>query len=312
VDYNDVLGYRQNGKVENCFFTNPTLNDSRAKLMPMEKEDNTSFLKLLHDRDTYLMEHGMTEEQIDYDLTMNGRTFAATQQTDGTWKSKAYTVSLPFTMRLEKLENFADIKVYKLHEVDLDNKVLQFTNDFPVLMAGEPYVVVIEKGSFSFSAKNVLVKEEPLEPQEVKNADATKQMGWWCGTMKFLNNDELIAQKAYIIQNDGMMKRVSKKHSKVSVSPFRAYFSALEVLPVADFKVKYIRTENGVETGDVMDFSADEFDSDGDMSEDTDDIREAKGMESNTGCYYDLQGRRLTGKPQKGVYIYNGHQYMSQ
>ena len=309
VDYNAVLGYRQNGKVENCFFTNPTLNDSRAKLMPMEREDNTNFLKLLHDRDTYLMEHGMTEEQIYYDLTMNGRTFAATQQTDGTWKSKAYTVSLPFTMRLEQLENFENIKVYKLHEVDLDNKVLQFTNDFPVLMAGEPYVVVIEKGSFSFSAKNVLVKEEPLEPQEVKNADATKQMGWWATSFKTLDNDRLIEENAYILQKDGMIKCVSKKYSNVTFIPFRSYFSALEPLTVKDFFVRYIPTENGVETGNVTDFPADEFDSDGDLSDETDILSIPLDPQYDSH-YYDLQGRPLNNKPNKGIYIHHGRKYI--
>lgn len=309
TEYNAVLGYRQNGKVENCYFTVPTLNDPRARLMPMEKEDNTGFLHLLHARDEYLKEHGLIEEQICYDLTMNGRTFAATQQTDGTWKSKAYTVSLPFTMRLELLENGEDIKVYKLHEVDLDNGVLQFTNDFPILMAGEPYVVVIDNGSFVFSAKNVLIKEFPAEPKEIKDADATKQMGWWTTSFKTLDNDKLIEENAYILQSDGMIKQVSKKYSNVKLFPFRSYFSAMEPLTVSDFLVKYIPTENGEETGDATSFPDDEYDSDGDLDDET-DIKPVSFDTPNNGNYYDLQGRTLNNKPNKGVYIHHGKKYI--
>ena len=202
-----------------------------------------------------------------------------------------------------------NIKVYKLHEVDLDNKVLQFTNDFPVLMAGEPYVVVIEKGSFSFSAKNVLVKEEPLEPQEVKNADATKQMGWWTTSFKTLDNDRLIEENAYILQKDGMIKCVSKKYSNVTFIPFRSYFSALEPLTVKDFFVRYIPTENGVEPGNVIDFPADEFDSDGDLSDEKDILSVPLDIQYDSH-YYDLQGRPLNNKPNKGVYIHHGRKYI--
>jgi len=103
-----------------------------------------------------------------------------------------------------------------------------------------------------------------------------------------------------------MFKRVSKKYSNVSVSPFRAYFSAMELLPVADFHVKYMHTENGVEDGDITEFPTNEFDSDGEMNEET-AIQTVHGEEFTTNAYYDLQGRQLNGKkPGKGLYIHKG------
>ena len=134
-------------------------------------------------------------------------------------------------------------------------------------------------------------------------------MGYWCATFKKLTNDELIDGKAYIIQRDGMFKRVTKKYSNVYVSPFRAYFSALEELPVPDYQMKFIRTENGEETGDVIDFPADEFDFDFDLDDETGintmyDVRSK--MED---AWYDLQGRKIANsqKPKaKGLYIRNG------
>jgi len=72
--------------------------------------------------------------------------------------------------------------------------------------------------------------------------------------------------------------------------------------------VKYIPTENGEESGTVTDFPADEFESDGEMDDATGIVsltpdRSPKGEGSG---YYTLDGRRISGKPGKGVYILNG------
>ncbi len=299
-----VVGYRRSGTMADCYYTVPTMSDDRAKLMPMEKEDNAHFLALLVRRDNLLLNGGLTEEQIGYDLTMNGRTLTATQQTDGTWKSRAYTVSLPFDMAIPT-EQHEDVKVYKLHEVDIDNQVFQFTNDFPILKAGEPYVVVIGKGSLTLAGTNVLAVAERTAPSPVYNADASQLMGHWCATLRKYSNDEAIAERAYILQKDGMFKIVSKKYSYVTMIPFRAYFSASEDLPVRDFTVKYIPTENGEESGTVTDFPADEFESDGEM-DDASGIATVHSSQTADDSYYDLHGRRLNGKPAKGVYIHNG------
>ena len=308
ANVNAVVGYRRNGTVETCYFTAPTLSDVNAKLMPMEAQDNTGFLDILSKRDKFLLEGNsrLKEEDICYDLTMNGRTFSAAQQADGTWKSKAYTVCLPFEMSIAE-EFQEDVKVYKLLEVDLDKKLFTFTNEFPILGAGDPYVIVVEKGSLNLSAKNVTIVPTPKEPHAIKNPDGSKQIGWWCGILQKLSNDRLIEENAHIIQNDGMFKRVSKKYSNVYLGSFRAYFSALEPLTVADFYTKYILTENGEEIGEETDFPADEYDSDGEMDDATGitpviQTIDADGAEH----YYDLQGRQLSGKPNKGLYIQNG------
>lgn len=308
VNYCQAIAGQKNSSVTmtGCYFTSPTLTDANAKLMPMDNVDNSDFLNQLHARDEFLLKAGLTEDQIAYDLTLNGRTLNAKQQADGSWKSVAFTACLPFDMDLAKLKNADDIKVYKLHEVDVDNKVLQFTNDFPILKAGEPYVLVLEKGSVTFTGKDVLVAAYPLEPQIVKNADASKDMGWWCGTLKRIDNDGLIAQHSYIIQSDGKFRRVSKKYPNVYLYPFRAYYSAPEPLDFSAFEVKFIPTNNGEETGDVTDFPADEFDSDGEMDDETGINTIESSMFNVRSKIYDLQGRKLTGKPTKGLYIVNG------
>ena len=304
---NAVVGFRQSGMVENCYYTAPTLSDPRAKLMPNITDDNTNFLTQLHARDQFLLEgnSGLKEEDICYDLTMNGRDYKATQQTDGTWKSKAYTLSLPFDMAIPE-EQQEEILVYKLLEIDTEKKEFIFTNDFPILKAGEPYILVFNKGALTFNGKNILVKEVPMEPQIVKNTDRTKELGYWCANFRKLTNEELVEHKAYVIQKNGTFELFEKIYaSRPYVNPFRAYFSAIE--PIGSvYKIKFIQTENGEETGEETDFPADEFDSDCDIDEATGIHTMSEGRSKKEEVYFDLQGRKLSGKPNKGLYIQNG------
>jgi len=310
AEYHAVVGARQGGKVENCYFTAPTLSDPRAKLMPMEAEDNTNFLTLLSARDKFLSKGGgLTNEQIGYDITVNGRTLSAKQQADGTWKSMAYPICWPFEVNiLEQFGDIEDLKLYTAHMVDLDSKVLQFTNDVPMIEAGKPYVIVINKGSFTLTGKNVTIVTDPKEPQTVySTADHGKQIGWWKGTFKKIDNDGAIAENAHIIQNDGMFKRITKKYPHVYVNPYRGYFSTIETLAFADFFTKYKHTEDGMEEGDETDFPADEYDVDFVFGDETGLSSIIQTIDSDgTSHYYDLQGRQLNGKLNKGVYIKNG------
>ena len=169
-------------------------------------------------------------------------------------------------------------------------------------------MIVFNKGSFTLTGKNVTVVAEPKEPQAVFGAaEQSKQIGWWKGTLKRLDNDQLIEQNAHILQNDGMFKQVVKKYNNVTMIPFRAYFSALEPLSVLNFFTKYKHTENGIEDGDETDFPADEYESDGEMDDETGISPIMQTIDSDGTChYYDLQGRQLNGKPNKGFYIRNG------
>ena len=303
---NAVLGARQSGKVENCYFTAPTLKDDLAKLMPAVSEDNTNFLNHLHERDQYLLQKGLIEDQIGYDLTLNGREYKATQQADGTWKRWVYSICLPFDMDLAKLENANDIKVYKLHEVDVDNKVFLFTNEFPILKAGELYMVVVEKGALTIKGTNIMAAATPKEPLAVNNADASKQVGWWCGTFKRLENEQLVEGKAYLIQKNGTFRLIEKIYaSRPYINPFLGYFSAMDSSLGSVYQVKFIPTENGVETGNVTDFPADEFDCDFDLDDET-GVNEVRGRKEEVrGDFYNLAGQRVA-QPTKGLFIQNG------
>ena len=302
----NAVSYYFNGTVENCYFTAPTLSDTKAKLMPHVSEDNTNFLNLLHERDQYLLQTGLTEEDICYDLTLNGREYKTVQNEDGTWKQWAFSISLPFDMEIpDELQE--DILVYKLLEIDTEKKEFIFTNEFPILKAGEPYILVVGKGSITFSGKNVLVKEVPMEPEIIKNADHSKELGYWRANFKRYDNQELVEQQAYTLQRNGTFRHIDKIYAtNPYAAPFIGYFTAMEPIGTS-FKMKYIRTENGVETGEETDFPADLFYSDADIYDDAVGISEIVNSTSSNSKWFDLQGRKLSGKPAaKGVYILGG------
>ena len=304
---NAVVGFRQSGMVENCYYTAPTLSDPRAKLMPNITDDNTNFLTQLHARDQFLLEgnSGLKEEDICYDLTLNGREFKAVKKDDGTWNRKAYAISLPFDMEIP-YEQQEEILVYKLHEIDTEKKEFIFTNDFPILKAGQPYLLVLHKGSLAFNGKNILVKEVPMEPETVINADGSKELGHWCSNFRRLENEELVEHKAYIMQSNGTFRLIDKVYaSKPYIARFVAYFSASEPIGTS-FKMKFVQTENGEETGEETDFPADEFYSDCDIDDATGIDTMSDVRSKMEEVYYDLQGRKLCGKPNKGIYIQNG------
>jgi hypothetical protein len=301
-----VVCINNGGTVTDCYFIAPTLSDANAKLMPHIAEDNTNFLTLLNARDEYLLKAGLTEEQINYDLTLNGREYKARKNDDGTWKRQAFAISLPFDMAIPE-EQLEDVLLYKIHEIDTEKNEFIFTNEFPILKAGEPYIIVVCKGSLIFNGKNVLVKEVPMEPEIISNADGSQKLGYWCATFQKYDNQELVEQKAYTLQRKGTFRHIDKIYAtNPYAAPFIGYFTAMEPIGTS-FKMKYIRTENGEEIGEETDFPADLFYSDADINDDPVGISEIVNSTSSNSKWFDLQGRKLSGKPAaKGVYILGG------
>ena len=317
-----ILGMNsaQGEKVNDCYFTAPTLKDDHAQLMPQYNKDidNTDFLTRLAARDKFLTGvSGLTAKQMGYDITMNNRTtLSAVQKDDGTWQSKAYVVCLPFYVNfMEQLgtdvQGVLDfVEAYQARSIDLNKKELIFTNVPPELTPGGSYIVVVNKGSVSLTGKNVTVVDSPLEANKVMSADdMTKQIGEWKGSFKTIGNDEMIAQNVYIAQRNHTYQRQLKGKTGCWTNPFVGYFSSLEELASDRFAIKYVYTEQGCdEEGEVTDFPADEFDFDFEFDNETGiDTVESSKLKVQGSKIYDLQGRQLSnGQLPKGLYIQNG------
>ena len=165
---------------------------------------------------------------------------------------------------------------------------------------------MINKGAVTFHGKNVLAKTAPMEPEIVKNADGSKELGYWCANFKRLDNAELVEHKAYIMQRNGTFRHIDKMYdSKPYVDQFLAYFSAKEPIGTS-FKMKFVKTENGEETGEETDFPADLFDSDYDLDDETGIRAIDNGQRTmDNPAIYNLNGQRVS-RPGKGMYIVNG------
>ena len=309
---NPVAAVNNGGTINNCYYTDPSLSDNNAKLMPYIKDDNTLFLNLLHARDETLLKAGLDKEQIGYDLTINGREYKAVRKADETWSRRAFTLSLPFDMTIPD-ELHENVLVYRLHEIDLEKKEFVFTNDFPILKAGWPYILVVNKGSITFSAKNILVNIAPTESDIVYSTDGNKELGYWCGTFRNLDNESLVEKKAYVMQSNGTFRHIDKIYStKPNVSSFLAYFSAKEPIGTS-FKMKFVITENGAENSDVTDFPADEFYSECDIEEinGVGDVYGSRVQGVQDDVMYNLAGQKVT-KDYKGIIIKNGRKMVTK
>ncbi|MBP5339985.1 MAG: hypothetical protein J6Z14_11915 [Prevotella sp.] len=241
------------------------------------------------------------------------RVFAAEENGDGTWTSRAYTVCLPYnyTFPIDMIEA-GDVKVYYLIEVDTEKREFVFTNEFASLEAGMPYIVVINKGSVNINASGVRLTNRPYEGIKVFKKDAEyEQIGWWRGTLSYISNDECTERNIYMQQTTGKFRLAHNQPEKFKVmylNPFRCYFEPLEPLNDEFFSQKLSLTENGLVFGEVTDFPADSFEGDNPDIDDVTGIRpvihtiDADG----TSRYYDMQGRPLHNKhSKKGIYIKN-------
>jgi hypothetical protein len=120
----------------------------------------------------------------------------------------------------------------------------------------------------------------------------------------------LVEEKAYIMQSNGTYRLIEKVYaSKPYVARYQAYFSAMEPIG-SSFKMKFIYTENGEETGEESNFPADLFYSDCDIEDATGIQTIDKGhskIDHAADAWYDLSGRKLSkGQLSKGIYIVGG------
>ena len=111
------------------------------------------------------------------------------------------------------------------------------------------------------------------------------------GTTVEIPNSSLydVDKPAYILQSDGKWHKVPENQPKAYIGPFRAYFQATATSGNA--RILDMVLEDGEAT----------------------DIQQIRTIDADgTEHYYDMNGRQLNGKPQKGMYIHNGKKYINK
>ena len=202
-----------------------------------------------------------------------------------------------------------------------------------VAEAGKAYLAVVEQGEVSLNALNVELTAEPVNDSERTavndygdwffNDNLTK-VGQWVGNFKSISATEADDMNMFCLLDDGSWARfTSKDNADAKLNAFRAYFlsdeatdePAARTKAPADQKAKVFRTlfSNAGVTS-VSDASVPdalnilyEADIPTPSATPTGIVPTIQTIEADgTSRYFDLQGRMLNGKPDKGVYIENG------
>ena len=240
------------------------------------------------------------------------RTLSATQNSNGLWTSRAYTLCLPYELDLSKMSENVLAKAYRLAYVK-DREYI-FTNEFGHLSAGVPYLVVVYEGELKLDASHVVVHSNPSDGYQVFEwsddpAVSGKEVGLWRGTFSNISNDEAAELKAHTLSKDGKFRRISNApgYQGAYIGTFRAFFMPYESDGYYAFTTKFVYQENGEEDTEIQDFPADDFEGDNDYTDETTGIGTIHTIDSDgTHRYYDMQGRQLRQRPAKGLYIENG------
>ena len=261
------------------------------------------------------------------------RVLSAVNNGYGSWTPKAYTLCLPYEFRFNELVEPGKIKFYKLSFVDDYYKQYIFTAVADVAEAGKAYLAVVDQGEVSLNALNVELTAEPVNDSERTavndygdwffNENLTK-VGQWVGNFKSISATEADNMNMFCLLDDGTWVRfTSTDNADAKLNAFRGYFLADEVTEEqaartkasADQKTKVFRTlfsnagVGSVSDGNVPDALNILYHADipTPSSDPTGIVPTIQTIEADgTSRYFDLQGRMLNGKPNKGVYIENG------
>lgn len=238
------------------------------------------------------------------------RVFSATDNGDGTWKSRAYTVCLPFSvdLRYESLEH--GFEAYYARSFDAEKGELIFIREMmPVLDAGKAYLLKVGRGSFNIHADGVELIDKALEGEPVMDMSTEDYnvLGYWRGTLTKIESADAAAVMAYSFQGDGKFKRIRPDTPQAWWGAFRGMYCPIALPSTNVLTPVFMLDANGDGIGDEELPLPDGFDGDTDIPDDIDGIKTVNSQGAALDQFHDLSGRRVNGKPtQKGLYINNG------
>ena len=220
----------------------------------------------------------------DEDIVIDGQTV---KKQEGTFEYVAtgYTCYLPYALTLSE-EN---AKVYKPSTSSVKEGVTTITFEQVennAMEAYKPYYIVV-----SGSSGVDLSTDENITIVSDTNGSWTVGDYELKGTTTTIPNSTLYdANKpAYILQSDGKWHKVPENKPKAYIGCFRAYFKATSASATRALNMTLEDSE-----ATAVDTVIRTIDVDG------------------TEHYYDMNGRLLSGKPQKGMYIHNGKKYINK
>jgi hypothetical protein len=252
--------------------------DFNPKVSPITATNGVSYSRMLNPDMVEITEE--TGESI----TIDGK---ETTKLEGHYEYAAagYTCYLPYALTLSN-EN---AKVYKPAETNVEAGVTTITFEQVennAIEAYKPYYIVVS-GSSGVDLST-----------DAEVTVSTDTGGSWTvgdyalkGTTETIPNSSLYnaTYPTYILQSDGKWHKVPQDQPKAYIGSFRAYFQATSAN--AARALNMVIDDGEATTIDAVIRTID-----------------ANGTEH----YYDMNGRLLSGKPQKGMYIHNGKKYINK
>ena len=262
------------------------------------------------------------------------RKIAARDNGDGTVSPVAASVCLPYEFNIDDYYEPGMAKVYQMQYVDTTYNQFIF-HEMPdnLLEAGKPYMIIINQGEILFNAIDAKMTNKVADGTPVYdftdwwyNSGKT-EVGTWNGTFDTVTG----SGEEYALQDNGVWERLT---SPLWINPLRAYVRSSNAKWWDHFRQNpdtYFNGQQGVtsQTGNIVTrFYQQVGDGNGEVTEMPNlyylgDINgsETTGViaptihtidRDGTHNYYDLQGRRLNGKPDKGIYIINGKKHVAR
>ena len=249
---------------------------------------------------------------------------------DGTMAPVAATVCLPYEFNIDDYYEPGKAKIYQMEYVDTIYNQFIFSEMPDNLMeAGKPYMIIVNQGEMQFNAIDATLTSKVAKGTPVYDFTKwyyeyqRKEVGTWNGTFAALtgSGDE------FALQYYGIWERLK---STSWVNPFRGYLRANKGTTWNYFRQNpdaFISEQADQARSIVTRFLCQDGEGSGEAKEipglsyisdihgnGTTGIAPTIHTIDNDGThnYYDLQGRRLNGKPDKGIYIENGKKHITR
>ena len=171
------------------------------------------------------------------------RSLQAKVGSDGDYTPTPYTVCLPYELNLSAAISSKQCAVYTLAAVTGGEFVFKKVSK-TTLAAGTPYVVMVNSGKISLSAKGV--KIVTAEPTSVKvytsvadwQKGSGKSIGVWMGTFDQWDSDEAVAWDAFALKPSNNMWDYYSATGTGSIPAFRAFLSSSSI-EQKEYKARY-------------------------------------------------------------------------
>lgn len=264
---------------------------------------------------------------------VNTRKISARNNGDGTFLPVAATVCLPYDFNIDEYYEPGIAKLYQMVYVDTVYNQFIFKEMPDNLMeAGTPYMIMVNRGEIQFNTIDSKLISKVADGIPVYDFtewywyDRNSEVGTWNGTLEAVwsgNND-------YFLRDVGIWELLGFRSQ--SIHPFRAFLRASE--SVTEYWYRQNPDTSTAEVAEVP--GAGSFatrfyepgdNGRGDVEEKSDLIYIGDligGADGATGIvpairtidrdgtqqFFDLQGRKLSEKPGKGIFIENGKKHV--